>query len=375
MNDIETKLKAMLNEQVDAEVGRRRTPPPFQLPSAAEHATRRWFGRDRAPWMLPLLAAACVATVVGGSLGASSLLANDKKVAPGTSAPAPSPSVATTPPAPSSTPTAVATTPTSSTTAPQNTHTQSSEPPKLHYRTVELGGATIAVPDGWTVGNPFHDSTGSSWCLNPSGADPADSGYGCAINLETVIPTGQPYTWIDVDYDGFGKGDPPQYCIPQRPTVVEQTGDRTFGGRTAEWRLFERTCPDGQAFESEQYIVAYNPSFAMFAGLLTPRIDAAMTEIAEYSTLPSQTDPVRLMDRGIIRSADRGSDGVTITLDRVVNVMNHNGAWVDYVNNNPTTYTYVIPTSIFDAANVSVGDRIVLETDGVRVLKLSTGGR
>ena len=347
MNDIENEIKRLLNEQVNAELGPRRSPPPFVAPKAADRANRRWFGSDRSSWVLPLLAAACVAAVVGGiAVGASGLLADNKGSSPATSLPAPTPSPHTT-----------------------------TEQNHLTYQTFVLDDATLAVPEGWTVGAPHNAEYGTSWCLFPNGADPASSSNPCPISFQTLIqPTkstsgSQPYTWLDVDREGFGIGDPPQYCAPKQPMVQEQTGDRTFGGRAADWRLFDRTCPNGNAFESEQYVVATNPGFGLFATLSNPSLHSAMTEIVEYSRLPRQSDPLRLMDRGLVTSADRGPSGVVLTIDRVVLSDADNAPANGVINFNPTTYRYLVPTALYDAAHVSVGDRVKLETDGVQVLQ------
>lgn len=345
MNDIDNEIKRLLNEQVNAELGPRRSPPPFVAPKAAERANHRWFGPDRTPWVLPLLAAACVAAVVGGiALGASGALTDDNAVPPGNSSPPlPSPSPHTT-----------------------------TEPNHLTYETFALGGATLAVPNGWTVGAPTDAEYGSSWCVFPKGLDPATDPDGCPIAFQTLIqptksqPGSEPYTWLDVDREGFGIGDPPQYCTPKQPTVQEQSGDRTFGGRAADWRLFDRSCPNGHTFESEQYVVATNPGYGLFAAMSNAQIHSAMTEIVEYSRLPRQADSLRLMDRGIVRSADRGTDGVVVAIDRVVRPDDQKSPVINY---NPTTYRYLVPTSVYDDAHVSVGDQVKLETDGVQVLQ------
>lgn len=345
MNDIDNEIKRLLNEQVNAELGPRRSPPPFAAPKAAERAHRRWFGADRSPWVLPLLAAACVAAVVGGiAVGASGVLSEGKKTPPVSSLTPPSPSP----------------------------HTTTTEPNHLTYATFALGGATLAVPEGWTVGAPNDAEYGTSWCVFPKGVDPVSDPHGCRISFQTFIqptkssPGSQPYTWMDVDREGAGLGDPPQYCAPNQPQVAEQTGDRTFGGRAADWRLFDRTCPDGHTFESEQYVVATNPGYGLFTSLSNAQTHSAMTEIAEYSRLPRQTDQLRLMDRGLVRSADAGADGVVVTIDRVVLSDAQANPVINY---NPTTYRYLVPTSLYDRAHVSIGDRVKLETDGVRVLQ------
>ena len=337
MNDIETKLKAMLNEQVDAEVGRRRTPPPFPLPSAAERAERRWFGAGRGrPWALPLLAAACVAAIVGISVSASNLLADDKPTQPGNSLPVPT------------------------------QRTTATEPNHLTYQEFVIGGATLAVPHGWTIKASTGDNEGEIWCLNPTASRPD----ACTIAFRTIVQPvpGSQDTYLDVDQKGLGISDPPQFCGSAARRYDEQTGDRTFGGRAADWRRWSGTCPGSGGFAIEQYVVATNPAYAVLAGPADAATHAAMTTIAEYSTLPRQSDPLRLMDRGILRSADPRTDGVTITIDRVVASLD------GPANLNPATYRYLVPTAIYNQAHASVGDQLLLETDGVRVLKVSVEG-
>lgn len=336
MNDFENDVKRLLNEQVDARLGPRRTPPPFAVPTAADRARRRWFGADRAPWVVPLLAAACVAAVVGGSIGVSGVLADNHPAPPGNSKPAPPPHTTT-------------------------------EPNHLIYTTYALGGATLAVPDGWTVRSDTGDAAGQIWCLNPQANQDA-----CTIAFRTLVQPapGAPggATYLDVDRKGIGIGDPPQFCGSAALRYDEQTGDRTFGGRMADWRRWSGTCPHGLMFAMEQYVVATNPAYALLAAPANAQTHAAMTEIVEYSQLPRQSDPLRLMDRGIVRSAKSGPNGVTLTIDRVVLSQTKTS---DVINNNPTTYRYLVPTSVYDAAHVSVDDRVILETDGVQVLTLA----
>jgi hypothetical protein len=334
VNDIDNDVKRLLNEQVDARLGPRRSPPPFTPPAAAERGKRRWFGADRASWVLPLVAAACVAGVVGATIGAGGLLADDSTTAPGHSpAPVPSPHSTT-------------------------------EPNHLTYQTIAVGGATLVIPDGWQVTDAPGVPQGRRWCLNPTGA----AGIRCTIAFQSMsaFAAGRPVD-VDVDRRGFGVVDPPRFCENDAVRFTEQTGDRAFGGRGADWRRWAGTCPDGSAFAIEQYVVATNPGYALFAAPADARTHAAMNEIVQYSFLPRQSDPLRLMDRGILTSVDRAADGVTVTIDRVVLSETER---VTVVNLNPTTYRYLVPTSVYDAAHVSVGDRVKIETDGLQVLKL-----
>ena len=373
MNDIENEVKRLLNEQVDARLGPRRTPPAFTAPTAAERAKRRWFTDRRAPWALPLLAAACVAAVVGATaIAASGLLADDKQAPPVNSMPAPSPSPSVVPSPTASLSATTTPTPTTSTATSAPNTESTSAPNHLKYENVELGGATIAVPAGWKLDNPVGSGQYTQWCLQPIHPDAVARASGCAINFSVIDPPASAHpAFFDVDIEGWGSGDPPQYCAPDRPQMTEQTGDRSFGGRMADWRLFDRSCPDGKTYESEQYVVATNPAYAMFAWMSDAEIHAAMTEIAEYSILPQQQDPLRLADRGVLETVDRGQDGVTVTIDRVVRAVNSAGERIRFINNNPATYTYLVPTTLFDEASVGVGVRVRLETNGRQVLTFS----
>jgi hypothetical protein len=116
VNDDDNELARLLNDQVDQRLGPKRPAPPFDAARAATVPGRR----GRRSWLLPLIAAACVAAV-GGTVGATRLLA-DNGAAPATTPPLPSPSGVVTPtisapngptsaaPTPSATPPAAPTT-------------------------------------------------------------------------------------------------------------------------------------------------------------------------------------------------------------------------------------------------------------------------
>jgi hypothetical protein len=240
------------------------------------------------------------------------------------------------------------------------------DPNHLSYRTYVLDGATLAVPNGWSV---RRSSGGAAqvWCVNPA----KGASRGCLIAFESLVQPapndGGSATYLDVDRRGIGIGDPPQFCESDAVRFGEQTGDRPFGGRTADWRRWYGTCPDGSTFAIEQYVVATDPAYALLAAPADPATHAAMTEIAQYSRLPEQSDPLRLMDRGIVKSARPGPAGVSVTIDRVVLAQTRRD---HVINVNPATYRYLVPTDVYAAAHVGVGDRVKLETDGREVLTL-----
>ncbi len=375
MNDFENELKRLLNEQVDAEVGPRRSPPEFNARhGAADSAARRWFGADRAPWVLPLVAAACVAVVVGGTFGAVQLLADDGgpaqpppapsySVEPSTTAPAPVSPTATSPTATSGASTSAQASNSPSTS--RRTETESTEPT---FTMVTLGEATIAVPDGWVATHtaPDEDDLLASWCLHPRGTPVFRPN--CALEFVQIRPPGGgpgQGTIYDVDEMHWANGNIGQFCSGTIPRT-EETGDRSFGGRQADWRRWTLHCSDGRRVEVEQYVVASESAYALFSQHADATVHDAMAVVAQNSTLPAQSAPLRFMDRGIVVDVQRDPDRVTVTIDRVVLAAVDNHTTV--INNNPATYSYPVPTSLFDGAGVKVGDSVRLTTNGHTVL-------
>lgn len=363
MNDFETKLKTLLNEQVDAQVGPRRTPPPFAVPAAARRAQRHWFGRDHVTWTLPLIAAACVAVVVAGSVGLSDVLADHKQPQqqPGHRSSIP---VTTQSPSSSAAPYTATTTP-----APHHV-------PGTHLE--HALGATLVLPDGWRIApDPYGgQGIGEGVCIRKTG----DSKASCPIQLNPLRPDQAAGAAFDVDVTDLGRGDLPTLCDGGHAQPSWDYADRTFGGRPSDWRSWEYTCPgSGETDRIDQWAVVTPPGFLLqltvgrsFSWLTSVSSPADIAElhdvinsIAENSALPAQTAPLRLFDRGVITSVTRSGGGVTIALDRTVA---HGSSCV---NRNPETYTYVVPTNVFDAKEtLRVGSQVVVVTDGSTVLRI-----
>jgi hypothetical protein len=93
VNDSEQRIRQLLNESVDARLGPRRPAPPF-----APRRVRR-LGRI-GPWAAPLVAAACVAAVVGATIGVAHLASSGHHPQPGRSVPPPTPTPTTAPSSP-----------------------------------------------------------------------------------------------------------------------------------------------------------------------------------------------------------------------------------------------------------------------------------
>jgi hypothetical protein len=134
MNDVETRIRDLINESVDAELGPRRSAPPFDTRSATRKP-RRW-----GPWATPLLAAAAVAALIGGTVAVAHVATSHRHQSPATPVPAP--------------PTTAPTTPSSAPT------THASKPPvRTQSKATTGGGAgnTVQTPsdlEAWIIAQP-----------------------------------------------------------------------------------------------------------------------------------------------------------------------------------------------------------------------------
>jgi Predicted solute binding protein len=249
---------------------------------------------------------------------------------------------------------------TSRTSAPASTSQPPSSPTAPPPHAVRLGPATISLLAGWVaqdVGVAAGDP-GVNWCLQPGGAHvPGD---GCLIRFSRQILAQGPY---DVDAMLGELAENPEPCGRGGLTATEQFSTATFGGRAAEWRRWVAHCPSGATVFVEQYDVATLPSYILYSDHADQAVHAAMQEIAANSTLPAQQEPLRLMDRGYLRSVEQTSAGVRISLDRVI----REGQTV--INPDRVTYRYLVPTTLFDAAHVHVGSLVYLASNGVEITK------
>lgn len=360
MIDFEDRLKDLLNQRVDEQVGPQRAPAPF-APGAPS-------GRRRTRWLAPTIAAACVAAVAGGTIGVTRLLANGHHPAGNASSSvAPSPIVSTpTPYQPSTTP------------VPHPA-------PATHI--VHALGATLVLPDGWTITGYEHrsDGLGPAICIGKAG----DSALRCPIWLSALRPGETSPTYgFDVDGVNLNRGDlPASMCDRGQTRSTWLTGERTLGGRSAEWRALTFTCPaTGKIVRFDQYTVITTPGFLLqlTAGIKEPYmtqlggVEVANTKamaalrsivdgIANDSALPAQDAPLRLFDRGIIHSIHRSNGTVMIQLERVV--PEFQGRHVTYRDENPGAFTtYVMSPNVFaPGQSMSVGDRINVLTNGTTV--------
>ena len=363
MNTFEARLKELLNESIDNRLGDHRPVPAFD----PEHTgTPGWSAGRHRRWMLPLIAAACVVGIAVATAGVEHLLVHRGSLPAGPTSPSPSPSAKTPSPAASTSTEAPSPTPTSSPPASASV----TAPAPRHV--VSLGAASLSLPQAWVARDySAYEPAGSGtltaaqWCLTPASEPASTEPHSCPVTFGTIAPDGNP---IDVDIQG-GFASNPEYCpFSARGSSVEQTGDRNFGGRSADWRKWSLTCGNGKHWDLEQYVVASGPGVILFSERADATVDAAMAEITANSTLPAQTSVIRFMDRGIVCTIDRTSGGVRISLDRVV--LSDSGV----VNNSPVTYDYLIPIAVFDGQpNIHVGSQITLDGDGAVVKHVYEG--
>jgi hypothetical protein len=170
----------------------------------------------------------------------------------------------------------------------------------------------------------------------------------------------RPGDYFDVDKIGLARGSQVELCTnhPRESTAV-----REFGGRPAEWRQIRTDC--GETFT--QYVVATNPIYALSG--TTSDVVATMASIAARSTLPAQSDPVRVFDRGYLRSYASTPEGEKVVIDRVVEKYSDNvgGTFVD--DRSSRTYTYLVPARLWHDPS-DLGQVYFLLTTGKAVYRI-----
>lgn len=363
-DDFEKKLRQSLNAGVDQQLGQRRQPPTFHPPA-----------HERRPWLVPLLAAACVLIAVAATFGAKQLVSSHP-TQPARPSPSfrPSPSGSTTS-APSTTSTTKPSSPSTGHSLGNSGGSPSGQPPV----TVPVAGATLQLPAGWTArpASDYHaadaDPT-NGWCLTPKATPVSTARYSCPIVLN---PISAQDSSLDSDKEsGFNSN--PEFCYPNEGsgnlgggTDHVTSEDRSFGGRAADYRRFDIDCANGLRFVVEQYVVPTSPAYALTfespAGAAAEARTAPLDYIAEHASLPVQTTAVRLYDHGYIRSITPVAGGVRIAVDRVV--PGPDGPQ----NSNPATYDYVVPSTVSRMSTLAVGQLVTVWTDGSRVTSFLPG--
>jgi hypothetical protein len=352
------------------------TPPPARAP----HRAGIRIGRVR--WMPPVLTGAAVVAAVAAAVFVTTTITSEHHPAPRSTPPtmtpsrsaSPSPtslpSTASTPSTPPRTPTTAHSAESSASSAPASTSTSRSPSGVSHPTTsvVDVGTAKLSLPLGWVARALPDAGLPSSWCLMPRSQQlPADGDTSqCPIEFRQIADQPGPED-VSVDTTG-GTVSNSEWC-GQTTDYTEQLldyGDRTFGGRQADYRRWRYVCPDGTR-NLEQYVVDNRPGYVLFSAHADASVHAVIEQMATNSQLPTQTSSLRYSDFGIIRSVQHHADGYHVTLDRVVQGVG------TLINENPTTYSYVVPDKIVDTSSgarpitLAVGRILQLTTDGNQV--------
>jgi hypothetical protein len=304
-------------------------------------------------WVPPLAAAAVLIIASGVAM---------VNLTSGRTGPA-TPSIASSARAPeASGPTSLSPSPASD-TAPKATRAPAS-PSAALSKQVSLGAATLTIPRGWVARAATTFKEWPTWCLEPSTTPltPAT----CLVMFREV-----PDSWtgqaLDPTIEG-GLSSNPEYCgvngLSGRPPDLLEYGDRTFGGRPADYRRWHYDCANGTIYLIEQYVVATGPGYVLFSEHAGSQVHEVMTTIAKTASVPARTTPLRYADTGFVRSVTHEGGSYQITLDRVVTSSRRTP-----INNNPATYPYVIPDATASDFKLApaVGDLIFIATDGYQV--------
>lgn len=326
MNDLESTVKRLFNENVDAMLGPRRPAPQLDLPAAG------WGRRGFRPWVVPLVVAACLVAALIATLTTAKVL-SEHPAAPISTAPPPSPTV------------------------------------------VQLADAKIWLPSGWhaTVSshgpsNQFPDvgNRSTTWCLGP-----ADKGGTCRAWLERSVQD-PVHGNIDGRFDATIPGGTPHSFVQLCPDASRGwtllgAALRDFGGRTAYYGVFDSQCESGPQQQVTQYLVPAGPAFALYAKSGDEALQATMAEIAQRSALPKQTSAVPYYDHGYVRSLKSVAGHIELTIERVM--VGPSGP----IKAEPRTTRYTVPPGTWSIENLhptAVGQLATVETDGTIVFEV-----
>jgi hypothetical protein len=304
MTDLETYLKSKLNESIDADLGPARPAPPFEPATPTR------------TWLRPVLAAASVLIVVGAAVAISRVS-------------------------------------TSGHTKPPATTTHSDKSPLSH---APFHGAKIAIPLGWTAHREHGAGAPATLCLSPSKTASA-----CAIQVHYAAPGGQ--AMLDVDEPGGFYGDAAQICAPKPtpPRKITGTMTRDFGGRQAQWRVWDTDCPGGKTIVDEQFVVPSSPGFVLYAHNPTSNVRDGIAIVAQHSQLPTQNAPLWLTDRGRIQSVSSSVRGGKTIVHLVLARFRPDGS----IGNPPTLVSYDLSQSVYQRSqSPQAGATIYLATNG-----------
>jgi hypothetical protein len=340
VNEFESKVKRLLSQNVDAELGPRRPAPQLNFATPGRLRVR--------PWLVPLLAAAGVAAAIAAIAVPAHLVADRPSGGLDVGRPI---------------------APTTSAAAPWETSDPNAPPtpwPKPGGPVVDLDGARLQLPIGWVareVPDPNQYYGGNvfsrEWCLAPAGsADPPRSG--CPLQFGSIAP--------------LVNGKVPLANLEARPCPYKPElatgggqGSVRFGQRDAfhrEWGGGE--CSDGTTrinpWWIREYLVDTAPGYVLISNQMTPLLDAAWNEINDHASLPAQTAPLLLYDTGVVRTVTHQSDGYLMTIASIFT----EGGWP--YPGATVNRSYLIRGA--DLKYAAVGARVVVTTDGTKVISI-----
>lgn len=338
-------MNAMSDEQLDQALGQAmqrqslqdvpptRTPPPPPWATEAGRTltyvpatSRRWLHAG-----IGVAAAAAVVTAVVLATGHH-----------GSPTPGGSPTGSTVPTTMSS--------PTTDATAPTETPATTDAP---QSGTATLGGATVALPTGWSaVHSPNILAGASTWCLGEGG--------NCRVTFHRydVVSYGGPEPEVPTGTTVATS----KYCGTDAPAgpVLIASRTTTVGGREAEYRQWTLDCPTG-TLTIAQYVLPSAPAYEIFVKSDNAAVVTDLEAIAKATTFPAATGGLRYFDQGHVESATAAGDGYDIVLRR------YTGGYVkDWVATDVRT-TYHLKTTV-------LGTEYVIGNLGRDVLQLVTDG-
>ncbi len=379
MKDNEDRLRRLLNEALDAEGGNRPVPGPFRSErvgpiGAGAHGRAP---RPR-PWLLPWAAAACVAAIAGIAVAAVDAGSNSAAPAntaaatvhssnPPTSAPPsapPTPSTSASSRAPKSSSHPVVAPVTTSTNP-----TSSSPSVAQTWTTERIGDAQIGVPPGWEVRSGdsyaavqqlYQSEARHTYCLAPKSLPYGARIIDCPILFAPIdFPAPDDGYWLTPDDPGGLTRSRSLYCAGGTPTVTGSGGERTLGGRAAEYRRLDYHCPgSARGGTLEQYEVLTRPAYLVVGQVDQSGVQQALAGVLGRTRLPAQDQSLRLHDYGYLRKVTPVANGVQVQLQRVVRA---SGAV-----ESSTLYEYTIPQETLDmnAQHPAVGQLAAVYSDG-----------
>jgi hypothetical protein len=230
-------------------------------------------------------------------------------------------------------------------TPPANTVTLSPPPEPTHA--LSMYGVTLQVPKTWGFGAP-EPGFGGGACVTVGGVPYQQQGRldNCQLGFfvmsaSDALVGGWDPDKTDVIGNGSVCGSTSQTDATgaaARSVRAVQAADVQVGGQRADFRAFTGSCFPGTL---EQWVVSTAPGVVFTRTRPDPATEAAARYAVQNAVLPGPRSPLRLSDRGYIRSLRSASDGVHIELDRVTRQAD--GA---VSNADPATYAYTLPADV-----------------------------